>query len=120
MTYHHTVSGCLARFVARMRDRVPDQIRVARIERFLETSQKADIARLSTARGEGDVRIEQAVEQMTPLTRSILILVVGRKMSVAEAARRFGMTEERVCRHFRLAVEAVANCQDGGKNPENW
>ena len=103
-----------------MRDRVPDQICVARIERFLEKSAKIGTARLSMVRGEGDERIDQAVEQMTPLTRSILILVVGRKMSVAEVARRFGMTEERVCRHFRLAVEVVANCQDGGKTPENW
>lgn len=52
--------------------------------------------------------IEQAVAQMAPLTRYILILVVGRKMSVAQVARRFGMNEERVCRHFRLAVEVVA------------
>lgn len=113
MAYYHTVSGCLARFVARMRDRVPDQICVARIERYLERTVEADGAQLSAASGKGDARIDQAVVQMAPLTRSILILVVGRKMSVAEVARRFGMSEERVCRQFRLAVEIVAKCQDG-------
>lgn len=115
MANHHTVSACLARFVARMRDRVPDQICVARIERFLERTANADTAHLFVASGEGDARINQAVVQMAPLTRSILILVVGRKMSVAEVARRFRMSEERVCRQFRLAAEMVARCQDSGK-----
>lgn len=45
---------------------------------------------------------------MEPLTRGILIVVVGRKMSVSEVARRFRMSEERVCRHFRRALEMVA------------
>lgn len=99
-----------------MRDRVPDQICVARIERFLERNAEVDVARISAASGEGDVRIEQAVEQLAPLTRSILILVVGRRMSVAQVARRFGMSEERVCRHFRMAVQMVTkhHNEEGG------
>ncbi len=111
MAYHHNVSGFLTRFVARMRDRVSDEICVARIERFLERSVGADTPLLPAMRGEGDVRIEQTIAQMAPLTRSILILVVGRKMSVAQVARRFGMSEDRVCRHFRMAVEMVARSQ---------
>lgn len=108
MAYHHTVSGCLARFVARMRDRVPDEICAARIERFLEGSAPADTARLPDALGQRDGRIKKAVEQMEPLTRGILILVAEHKMPVSEVARRFRMSEERVCRHFRRAIVMVA------------
>lgn len=108
MAYHHDVSGCLARFVARMRDRVPDEICVARIERFLERNAPADTARLPDALGQRDGRIKKAVEQMEPLTRGILILVAEHKMPVSEVARRVRMSEERVCRHFRRAMEMVA------------
>lgn len=113
MANHHNVSGCLARFVARMRDRVPDEICAARVERFLERSAPAETARLPDALGQRDGRIEKAVADMEPLTRGILILVVGCKMSVSEVARRFRMSEERVCRHFRLAIEMVVTCQKG-------
>lgn len=107
MTYHHDVSRCLARFVARMRDRVADEICLARIERYLADGTKAGVERGSLGSQERDERIDKAVAQMEPLTRAILILVVARKMSVAEVARRFRMSEERVCRHFRLAVEGI-------------
>lgn len=108
MAHYHNVSGCLARFVARMRDRVPDEICAARIERFLEGSALADNPRLPDALWERDGRIEKAVAQMEPLTRGVLILVVGRKMPVSEVARRFRMSEARVCRQFRRAIELVA------------
>ncbi len=113
MAYHHDVSRCLARFVARMRDRVADEICLARIERFLADGENAEVERASVGGGEGDDRIDTVVAQMEPLTRAILILVVTRKMSVTEVARRFRMSEERVCRHFRLAVELVHNREHG-------
>lgn len=113
MACHHDVSGCLARFVARMRDRVPDAICAARIERFLRESAQVDTLLLPDALGGRDGRIEKAVARMEPLTRGILILVVGRRMSVSEVARRFHMREERVCWQFRLAAEMVAKHRGG-------
>ncbi len=113
MAYHHGVSRCLARFVARMRDRVADEVCLARIERFLADGGNGELEKASVASGEGDERIDTAVARMEPLTRAILILVVARKMSVAEVARRFRMSEERVCRHFRLAVELVHSRERG-------
>ncbi|AYO77254.1 sigma-70 family RNA polymerase sigma factor [Sphingobium yanoikuyae] len=107
MTYHHDVSRCLARFVARMRDRVADEICLARIERYLADGENAGLENASVICQVRDGRIDKMVAQMEPLTRAILILVVARKMSVAEVARRFRMSEERVCRHFRLAVEGI-------------
>ncbi|WP_076605770.1 MULTISPECIES: sigma-70 family RNA polymerase sigma factor [unclassified Sphingobium] len=99
-----------------MRDRVADEICVARIEHYLGGNAQADVERHIGERGEGDVGIEKAVAQMEPLTRAILILVVGRKMSVSEVARRFRMSEDRVCRHFRLATEMVHRHRRGGRS----
>lgn len=115
MAYHHDVSRCLAKFVARMRDRITDEICASRIERYLARNPRADVASGFGKSEERDSGIDAAVAQMEPLTRAILILVAGRRMSVAEVARRFSMSEERVCRHFRLAVETVAKRRGGGK-----
>ncbi|WP_206377535.1 sigma-70 family RNA polymerase sigma factor [Sphingobium sp. TB-6] len=117
MAYHHDVSRGLARFVARMRDKVADDIFVARIEHYLERSGQDDGGRLAVACGEENLLIGRAVAGMEPLTRAILILVVARKMSVAQVSRRFGMSEERVCRHFRLAIEMVAEQGRLGLSP---
>ncbi|WP_341897494.1 sigma-70 family RNA polymerase sigma factor [Sphingobium sp. YR657] len=114
MAYHHDVSRCLARFIARMRDGVADEICLARIERYLADGEVAVEENTSVLCQERDGRIEKVVAQMEPLTRAILILIVARRMSVAEVARRFRMSEERVCRHFRLAAEMVHNREDGG------
>lgn len=113
MAHHHNVSGCLARFVARMRDRAPDEICAARIKRFLEGSASADTPQLPDALGWRDGRIEKAVAQMEPLTRGVLILVVGRRMPVSEVARRFRMSEARVCRQFRQAIKMVTKHREG-------
>lgn len=113
MTHHHNVTGCLASFVARMRDRVPDKICAARIERFLEGRAPVDAPRPPDALGGRGGRIERAVAQMEPLTRGVLILVVGRRMPVSEVARRFRMSEARVCRHFRRAIKMVAKHREG-------
>jgi len=96
-----------------MRDRGADEICLARIERFLADGANAGVESASVISQERDGRIDKVVAQMEPLTRAILILVVARKMSVAEVARRFRMSEERVCRHFRLAVELVHNRERG-------
>jgi AraC-like DNA-binding protein len=97
-----------------MRDRVPDAICAGRIERFLERSARGDSAQLPDAHEALDMGIEWAVAEMEPLTRGILILVVGRKMSVLEVARLFHMSEERVCRHFRLAAQMVMKQHEQG------
>ncbi|MDV3482713.1 sigma-70 RNA polymerase sigma factor region 4 domain-containing protein [Sphingobium yanoikuyae] len=114
MAHHHDVSKCLARFVTRMRDRVSDDICAARIERYLAKSALEDGHPSREAAGETDPGINEAVARMDALTRGILILVVSQKMSVSEVARRFRMSEERVCRHFRRAVEMVAMGREDG------
>ncbi|MBT2246653.1 sigma-70 family RNA polymerase sigma factor [Sphingobium sp. BHU LFT2] len=114
MAHHHDVSRCLARFVARMRDRVSDDICAARIERYLAKGALEDGQLSREAAGDADPDINEAVARMDALTRGILILVVSQKMSVSEVARRFRMSEERVCRHFRRAVEMVAMGREDG------
>lgn len=114
MANHHHVIECLARFVTRMRDRVSDETCVARIERYLEQSALCGVEGRPTALATGDRAISCAVAEMEPLTRAILIVIVARKMSVREVSRRFGMSEERVCRHFRSAVEIVARRREIG------
>lgn len=107
MANHHHVIECLARFVTRMRDRVSDETCVARIECYLEQSTPVELEGQSVPFVGGDGTISRAVVEMEPLTRAILIVIVVRKMSVREVSRRFGMSEERVCRHFRLAIATV-------------
>lgn len=114
MAQHHNVSSCLARFVTRMRDRVADDICAARIERYLATAALEEGQPPRKAAGERDPGIDEAVARMDALTRGILALVVSQKMSVSQIARRFGMSEERVCRHFRRAVEMVVMRRDDG------
>lgn len=114
MAHHHDVSSCLARFVARMRDRVSDDICVARIEHYLSKRSLEEGPPSCEALAEREPAINEAVARMDDLTRGILILVVSQKMSVSQVARRFGMSEERVCRHFRRAVEMVVMRQDDG------
>ena len=111
MAHHHDVSRCLARFVTRMRDRVSDDICAARIERYLAKAALED-GQPSREAAETDPGINEAVARMDALTRGILLLVVSQKMSVSEVARRFRMSEERVCRHFRRAVAIVAMGRD--------
>jgi DNA-directed RNA polymerase specialized sigma24 family protein len=94
-----------------MRDRVSDDICAARIERYLAKAALED-GQPSREAAETDPGINEAVARMDALTRGILILVVSQKMSVSEVARRFRMSEERVCRHFRRAVAIVAMGRD--------
>lgn len=114
MAHHHDVSRCLARFVTRMRDRVSDDICVARIEHYLAKRSLEEGPPSCEAADQRDPAINEAVARMDALTRGILILVVSQKMSVSEVARRFRMSEERVCRHFRRAVEMVAMGREDG------
>ena len=115
MAFHHDVSRCLASFIARMRGRAGDDVCLARIEHYLEQRGGNDSTRWTAGSGGGaeDARIKAAVATMPPLTRAILVLVVRNRMSVAEVSRRFGMSEDRVCRHYRLAVAIVLKHRKG-------
>ena len=107
MAHYHHVANCLAKFMARLLDRTTDETCVARIEEYLARNMLASMEISPSQDSRVRLEISRAVAQMEPLTRSVLILIVTHKMSVAEISHRFGMSQERVCEHFRLAVETV-------------
>jgi DNA-directed RNA polymerase specialized sigma24 family protein len=106
----------LAKLILCVQNLADDDRCCARIDRYLDTVDLQMMAEpIGAGGGEEAARIRQVVAKMQPLTRAILILVVGRKMSVAEVSLRFGMREERVCRHYRAAVgEVTARCDADG------
>lgn len=115
MTFLSDLSQALAKLILSVRNLADDDRCCARIERYLDTVDLRMMAEPIGLGGEEAARIRQVVARMEPLTRGILILVVERKMSVAEISRRFGMREERVCRHYRAAVgEVAARCEANG------
>lgn len=116
MTLLTVLRQALAKLILCVQNLADDDRCCARIDRYLDTVGLQMMAEPIGARGgEEAARIRQVVAKMQPLTRAILILVVGRKMSVAEVSRRFGMREERVCRHYRAAVgEVAARCDANG------
>ena len=109
MTFLPVLSQALANLILCVRNLADDDHCCARIDRYLDT---VDVRMMAEPIGLGGdeeaARIRQVVAEMEPLKRGILILVVGRKMSVGEVSRRFGMREDRVCRHYRAAVGGVA------------
>ena len=116
MTYLTVLRQALAKLILCLQNLADDDHCCARIDRYLDTVDLQMIAEpIGPGGSEEAARIRQVVAGMEPLTRGILILVVGRKMSVAEVSRRFGMREERVCRHYRAAVgEVAARCEANG------
>ncbi len=116
MTYLTVLRQALAKLILCLQNLADDDHCCARIDRYLDTVDLQMMAEpIGVGGGEEAARIRLVVAKMEPLTRGILILVVGRKMSVAEVSRRFGMREERVCRHYRTAVgEVAAGCDANG------
>jgi DNA-directed RNA polymerase specialized sigma24 family protein len=116
VTFLPVLRQTLAKLILCAQNLADDDRCCARIDRYLDTVDlRMMAAPIGVGGGEEAARIRQVVAKMEPLTRSILILVVGRKMSVAEVSRRFGMCEERVCRHYRAAVgEVTARCDADG------
>ena len=112
MTLLPVLRQALAKLILYFQNLADDDRCCARIDRYLDTVDLQMMAEpIGVGGGEEAARIRLVVAKMEPLTRGILILVVGRKMSVAEVSRRFGMCEERVCRHYRAAVcEVAAGC----------
>lgn len=116
MTFLPVLSQALANLILCVRNLADDDHCCARIDRYLDTVDVRMMAEpIGMGGGEEAARIRQVVAKMDPLTRGILILVAGQKMSVGEVSRRFGMCEERVCRHYRAAVcEVSARCDAKG------
>ncbi|MGE6694749.1 sigma factor-like helix-turn-helix DNA-binding protein [Sphingobium limneticum] len=116
MTFLPVLSQALAKLILCIQNLAGDDRCCARIDRYLDiVDLRMMAAPIGVGGGEEAARIRQVVAKMEPLTRSILILVVGQKMSVGEVSRRFGMREERVCRHYRAAVcEVAARCYAKG------
>lgn len=116
VTFLPDLSQALAKLTLCVRNLADDNRCCARIDRYLDTVDLRMMAEpIGVGGGEEAARIRQVVAKMEPLTRGILILVVGRKMSVAEVSQRFGMCEVRVCRHYRAAVgEVAARCAANG------
>ena len=116
VTFLPVLSQALAKLILRIRNLADDDHCCARIDRYLDTVDlRMMVEPIDLGGSEEAARIRQVVARMEPLKRAILILVVERKMSVAEVSRRFGMREERVCRHYRAAVgEVAARCEANG------
>ena len=109
MTLLPVLRQALAKLILCVQNLADDDRCCARIDRYLDTvDQRMMTEPIGAGGGEEGARIRQVVAKMQPLTRATLILVVGRKMSVGEVSRRFGMREDRVCRHYRAAVGGVA------------
>ena len=99
--------------IVRLRNLAGDERCAARIERYLERSGPGEMAEpIGAGGGEAGARIRQALAHMPPLTRAVLAVVVGRRMSVTQVSRRFGISEARVCWHFRRAILIVAECRE--------
>lgn len=109
MTYPAVLRRSLTKLTLRGRHLAGDDRCCARIQQYFDVLVPGDMTgAVGGSGGEPEVRIRQAMEKIEPLTRAILIVVVGRRMSVAEVSRRFGVREERVCRYFRSALVQVA------------
>jgi len=87
--------------IVRLRNLAGDERCAARIERYLVWGGPGEMAEpIGAGGGEAGARIRQALAQMPPLTRAVLAVVVGRRLSVAQVSRRFGISEARVRWHF--------------------
>ena len=116
MTLLPVLRQALAKLILCVHKLADDDRCCARIDRYLDTVDLRMMTEpIGAGGGEEAAQIRLVVAKMEPLTRGILILIVGRKMSVAEVSLRFGMREERVCRHYRAAVgEVAARCDANG------
>ena len=87
--------------IVRLRNLAGDERCAARIERYLVWGGPGEMAEpIGAGGGEAGARIRQALAQLPPLTRAVLAVVVGRRLSVAQVSRRFGISEARVRWHF--------------------
>lgn len=110
--FHHT-SRFLAYVLVELRNLAGDKRCAARIDRYLARCVPGDIAEpIGLGSSEAGSWVREAVAQMPPLTRAVLAVVVGRRMTVAQVSRKFGISEERVCWHFRRAISMVAEYRD--------
>lgn len=110
--FHHT-SRFLAYVLGELRNLAGDKRCAARIDRYLARCDPGAIAEpIGLGGAEAGAPVREALAQMPPLTRAVLAVVVGRRMTVAQVSRRFGISEERVCWHFRHAISMVAEHRD--------
>jgi DNA-directed RNA polymerase specialized sigma24 family protein len=98
-----------------LRNLAGDAACAARIERFLDQGCPEVMAEpIGGGGGDAGSEIRQALVLMPPLTRAVLSVMVGHKMSVAQVSRRFGINEARVRRHFLEAISMVAEYRNVG------
>ncbi|MBG6120173.1 MULTISPECIES: sigma factor-like helix-turn-helix DNA-binding protein [unclassified Sphingobium] len=113
MSIFQHASRFAAYVVIELRNLAGDERCAARIDRYLARCVPREIAEpIGLGGGKAGARVRQALAKMPPLTRAVLAVVVGRKMTVKQVSRRFGISEERVCWHFRRAVSMVAEHRD--------
>lgn len=109
MPIFQRVSRFVTCILFQLRNLASDERCASRIERYLEQCVPGEMAEpIGVGGGEAGARIRRALATMPPLTRAVLAVVVGRRMTVAQVSRRFGMSETRVCWHFRRAILIVA------------
>lgn len=111
------ISRCVSRIFGRahikLRNLAGDERCAARIEQYLGRCGPREMAApIAAGGGQAGAQIRQALGQMSPLTRAVLAVVVGRRMSVAQVSQRFGISEARVCWHFCQAISLVAEHRD--------
>lgn len=106
----------LPKLILTLRNLASDAVCCRRIERYLKKSESEGMAEpIWGGGGEDGARVRAGLAHMEPLACGILLLIVGRRMSAQQVSRRIGMSEERVCRHFKAALRRVARLREGGE-----
>ncbi len=106
--------GILPKLLLSLRNLASDAACCRRIDRFLDENGAQEMAvPIADGGGEDGARVRAGLAQMEPLACGIFLLIVGRHMSARQVSQRIGMSEERVCRHFRTAMRQVAALREG-------
>lgn len=107
-------SSVLPKLILILRNLASDAVCCRRIERYLEEREFGEMAvPIGGGGGEDGARVRAWLAHMEPLACGILLLIVGRRMSARQVSQCIGMSEERVCRHFRAAMRQVAALREG-------
>jgi len=104
----------LPKLILVLRNLASDAACCRRIERYLEESEAEGMAEpIGAGGGEHGARLRAGLMDIEPLACGVLLLIVGRRMSARQVSRVIGMSEERVCRHFKAALRQLAKLQEG-------
>lgn len=115
MTFLFAPGGVLPKLILTLRNLASDAVCCRRIERYLKESEFEEMTvPIGGGGGEDGACVRAGLAHMEPLARGILLLIVGRRMSARQVSQRIGISEKRVCRHFRAAMQHLAALRDSG------